>query len=79
MLTYVLDVEYIRQRRSDPANKCNNLPPHIEQYVGVNLHKRTHHPLNTIKGIIENYFATDYLPRNFSKYVYLCYNHIRQC
>jgi phenylalanyl-tRNA synthetase alpha chain len=61
------DVEYIRQRRSDPANKCHNLPPHIEQYVGVNLHKRTHHPLNTIKGIIENYFATDYLPRNFSK------------
>lgn len=63
-------MEFIRQRRADPSNKCHNLPPHIEQYVGINLHKRLHHPLNTIKAIIENYFAQDYLPRNFTKYVY---------
>jgi phenylalanyl-tRNA synthetase alpha chain len=38
---------------SDPF--CN-VTPHIATRVGVNLHQRLHHPLCTIKGLIQDYW-----------------------
>ena len=40
---------------SDPY--CN-VTPHIASRVGVNLHQREHHPLCTIKNMIQDYFPT---------------------
>lgn len=51
------DKALLESKRTHPSN---NIPLHIEERIGSNLHLLKNHPLNTISNTIVNYFQTDY-------------------
>lgn len=52
------DLTFLKSKR---GHSKNNIPLHIEDKIGRNLHKVKHHPLNTIQNIIVNHFQNDYV------------------
>lgn len=41
----------------------NNVPESVKSRVGMQLHRREKHPLNTIKTVIHEYFSAPVRPR----------------
>lgn len=54
--------------RNDPTN---NVPDSIFSKLGMQLHKRDHHPLGILRNAIYDYFDTNY-PNKFDKFNDLC-------
>ncbi|XXG81810.1 hypothetical protein AAC387_Pa09g2375 [Persea americana] len=55
-------------RESDPTN---NVPDSIFSKLGLQLHRRDHHPIGILKNAIYDYFDTNY-PNSFLKFDDLC-------
>jgi len=58
-LDYFADKALLAEFRTK-GDKHFNIPQHVEEKVGVQLHKRPNHPINTIKTLIHDYFNTTY-------------------
>lgn len=65
---FFLAIECADVVRDDPTN---NVPDSIFTKLGMQLHRRDHHPIGILKNAIYSYFDTTYLNK-FDKFDNLC-------